>query len=242
MIQISVGHNNPEGTIRSKKFALLNKLNFSMRNYRVSKFSHLEVGPIQHEIIIGSMLGDLSAERNTPNSNTRLQFKQSIINKVYIEHLWNIFQMYCGSDPINLSYFDSRPNKNKEYKAIKFQTYSIACFNIYRELFYNSNGVKIIPATLSELLTSRGLAYWIMDDGYKFGKGLYISTDSYTKSDIERLVYILGIKFYLNSNLHKTTNGYRIYIHSDSMTKLNETIKPYFIEHFYYKSSTLSWK
>jgi hypothetical protein len=67
--------------------------------------------------------------------------------------------MYCGSAPIYLSYFDSRPNKNKEYKAIKFQTYSIPCFNIYRELFYNLNGVKIIPTALSDLLSTRGLAY-----------------------------------------------------------------------------------
>jgi hypothetical protein len=73
--------------IKNNNKNILNKLNFSVRNYRSSKFSHLEVGPIQHEIIIGSMLGDLSAERKNPKSNTRLQFKQSIINKAYIEHL-----------------------------------------------------------------------------------------------------------------------------------------------------------
>lgn len=181
------------------------------------------------------MLGDLSAEKRKFKSSTRLQFKQSIINKPYIDHLWSIFKTYCGSHPINLAYFDNRPNKLKEYKAIKFQTYSLPCFNIYRELFYDLNGIKIIPANILELLSPRGLAYWIMDDGYKFGKGLYISTDSYSKTDIEILVNVLKTKFDLESSLHKTTNGYRIYIHSTAMIKLIDLIKPYLLTHFYYK-------
>lgn len=31
------------------------------------------------------------------------------------------------------------------------------------------------------------------------------------------------------------TNGYRIYIPSSSKEKLIKLVKPYFIEHFYYK-------
>ena len=84
------------------------------------------------------MLGDLTAEKPGINSNTRLQFKQSIKNKLYIEHLYSLFQEFCGSKPLILSNFDSRANKMKEYTAIKFQTLSLPCFNKYRELFYNS--------------------------------------------------------------------------------------------------------
>ena len=51
------------------------------------------------EIIIGLMLGDLYAEKRTVNSNTRLQSKQSIKNKAYIEHLYSIFKDYCVSEP-----------------------------------------------------------------------------------------------------------------------------------------------
>lgn len=55
------------------------------RLYRVSAKAHLKVPVILHEIIIGSMLGDLTAERPNKNCSTRIQFKQSIINKEYIE-------------------------------------------------------------------------------------------------------------------------------------------------------------
>lgn len=108
---------------------------------------------------MGSMLGDLSCERPNPRCNTRVQFKQSLLNKEYLVHLYAMFNEFCGSQPLIMSKFDKRPNKMKEYYAIKFQTLSLPCFNVYREMFYNQEGVKIIPNNLGELLTARGLAY-----------------------------------------------------------------------------------
>lgn len=105
------------------------------------------------------MLRDLSCERPNSKCNTRMQFKQSTINSEYLKHLYLLFSEFCGSSPLEMSRFDSRPNKMKRYFSIKFQTLSLPCFNIYREMFYNSLGVKIIPNNLEELLTARGLAY-----------------------------------------------------------------------------------
>ena len=81
-----------------------------------------------------------------------------------------------------MSKFYNRINKNKIYSSIKFQTLSLACFNRYRELFYDLNGKKVIPVNLQELLTPKGLAFWFMDDGYKSKKGLYFSTESFSLS------------------------------------------------------------
>jgi len=134
-----------------------------------------------------------------------------------------------------MSRFDSRANKNKIYYAIKFQTLSLPCFNVYRELFYNTEGKKILPLNIEYLLTKRGLAYWIMDDGYKSGKGLYICTESFSLNEINILINILKNKFNLECNYHKVTNGYIIYIFNNSISKLIEIVKPYFIKQFYYK-------
>ena len=205
------------------------------RFYRRSKKAHLTLSDELNEIIIGTMLGDLTAEKPKLNSNTRLQFKQSLKNKLYIEHLYSLFQEFCGTSPVIMSKFDSRPGKFKEYSAIKFQTLSLPCFNKYRELFYNLEGKKIIPYNLDEILTERGLAYWIMDDGYKAGNGFYICTESYSIKEHKILIDIFKNKFNLNSNAHKTTNGYRIYIFSNSKERLYQLIKPYLLTHFNYK-------
>jgi LAGLIDADG DNA endonuclease family len=202
--------------------------------YKISSKNSFYLSPLQHEIIIGSMLGDLTAEKRNINSNTRLHFKQSLKNKEYIYHLYDIFKDFCGSTPNVMSKFDYRPNKMKEYKSIKFQTLTSSCFNIYKEIFYNSER-KIVPNNIFDLLTPIGLAYWIMDDGYKSNKGIYISTESFSKEELILVKEVLKNKFNLESGIHLTTNGYRIYIFSSSREKLINLIKPYFLSLFNYK-------
>jgi len=211
----------------------MNKLFYFKRYYRTSKKANLIISDELNEIIIGSMLGDLTAEKPNANSNTRLQFKQSIKNRLYIDHLYSLLQEFCGTPPLIMSKFDSRPNKMKDYSSIKFQTLSLPCFNKYKELFYNLEGKKIIPLNLEELLSEKGLAYWIMDDGYKSGKGFYICTESYSLDEHQIIINLLKKKFNLESSAHKTTNGYRIYIFSKE--KLYQLIKPYLLSHFNYK-------
>jgi len=162
-----------------------------IRLYRKSAKFNLELSLELEEIIIGLMIGDLFAEKINPNSNTRLQFKQSKKNKNYIDHLYSLFKEYSGSEPKITSWFDNRPGKNKTYSSVKFSTFSLPCFNKFRSLFYDSLGTKIIPDNLEIFLTERSLAYWIMDDGYKSGNGFYFCTDSYSLSENKKLSQIL---------------------------------------------------
>ena len=214
------------------------KNNFNLifsRFYRKSAKFNLELSIVLTEIIIGLMLGDLFAEKRTPNSNTRLQFKQSIKNKVYIEHLYSIFKDYCNSEPKITTSIDQRPGKKDSNISIKFWTQSLPCFNQFRELFYDELGTKYIPSNLDELITPRSLAYWAMDDGYKSGKGFYFCTESFTLEENYKLKLILKNKFDLDCGVHKHTNGHRLYVFSTSKNKLLELVKPYLIKHFYYK-------
>lgn len=215
-----------------KKFNIIK--NF-LRQYRTSSKAHLILSIELQEILIGLMLGDIHAERRNSNCNTRIQFKQSTKNLPYIQHLFSLFKEYSGSEPKVNSSFDRRPNKNKVYSSVRFWTYSLACFNVFRDLFYDASGLKIIPENIEHLLTARSLAYWIMDDGYNSVHGFYLCTDSFTLIEIEKLKAVLENKFALECGIHKHTNGHRLYIFASSKNKLLELIKPYLIPHFYYK-------
>ena len=92
----------------------------NLRQYRKSSKHNLILTSELEEIIIGLMLGDLFAEKRTVNSNTRLQFKQSIKNKAYIEHLYSIFKDYCLSEPKVTTSKDNRPGKKENNISIKF--------------------------------------------------------------------------------------------------------------------------
>ncbi len=58
------------------------------------------------------------------------------------------------------------------------------CFNYYKNLFYISDGLKIVPSNIQDLLTPRGLAYWIMVDGSIQNKGLHLNTYGFTYQDV----------------------------------------------------------
>ena len=56
------------------------------------------------------------------------------------------------------SYFDSRTDKH--YSRISFYTLTSPVFTEFYDIFY-LNGVKILPPNIGELLTARGLAYFL---------------------------------------------------------------------------------
>jgi hypothetical protein len=103
-------------------------------------------------------MGDLNVERQGVNSRgARLRFEQGTVNSEYLMHLYLLFQSYCGSPPRESTSLRSQTGCTRG--RIRFNTLTSPIFNEYRDLFY-SNGVKIVPPTIGELLTARGLAYW----------------------------------------------------------------------------------
>jgi hypothetical protein len=105
------------------------------------------------EIAIGKILGDGSI---TDTGN--LNFTQSIKQKEYIEHCYNLFKDYTKTGiKLNLN-----KRNDKIHKILYFDTCALfkdLIFSFYR---YDENlkkRIKIIPSNLYDLLTPIGLAY-----------------------------------------------------------------------------------
>lgn len=73
---------------------------------------------------------------------------------------------------------------NKVCSAISFTTMQLPCFNAFKEMFYIVN-VKRVPDNIYQLLTPRGLAFWIMDDGSRHGGGLHLSVYAFCNEDVD---------------------------------------------------------
>jgi len=88
-----------------------------------------------------------------------------------------------------------------------------------------------------ELLTPRGLAFWIMDDGSWVGSGIKISTHSFTLSEVELLINVLSVKFGLACTIQKGKKDgqWLIYIKAESIPKLRELTSCYFHNSMLYK-------
>jgi hypothetical protein len=94
-------------------------------------------------ILIGLLLGDVFAEKRSPNGNTRIRFDQSTKHEAYLFHLYDLFKSFCASAPITIN----RPAALKTgliYSSNYFTTFSLPCFNELHNLFY-PKGKKIVP-------------------------------------------------------------------------------------------------
>jgi hypothetical protein len=108
--------------------------------------------------------------------------------------LYRLFEPFVGTAPRATQ---RKPDKRtgKTYDSLQFKTLAFPCFNHLRDLFY-SQGVKIVPINIGELLDAVGLGFWIWDDGGKTTNGdLDIHTNSFTLEEVKRLVEVLHKNF-----------------------------------------------
>ena len=189
----------------------------------------------QKEALTGIILGDGFLERQKPNHNTRLRVEQSYPEKVgYLNSLFKLLQPLTAMIPVLLTRKDKRSGSVTQ--SLYFRTLAMPCLNCYYELFYKEKK-KIIPKNLGELLTARGLAFWIMDDG---GKSVYnqtiLHTRAFTKEEVIHIQHVLLENFGLITRLEEKKKGqWVIYIPVKQKTKLKDIVGLYMYESMLYK-------
>lgn len=195
----------------------------------------LTLSEIQKEILVGLLLGDLYAQKCKGCVNARLEFLQGTLHKEYLLALYERFKDFSPATP---KIQNPQPDKRtgKVYSTIRFYTYSLPCFNEYYDLFY-LDGRKIVPHNIAELLTPRGLAFWIFDDGHwnKENRRVVLSTNSFTLVEVNLLADALNKNFDLKCYVNKHTSGYIIIIPPYSIPRLRTLLEPYMLPMMHYK-------
>lgn len=201
----------------------------------------------QGEILVGILLGDACLSTQDSKKTYRLHISQTKKHDFYVWHLYNKFIDWVITPP---------KEKSIEYKTgilagksgfkIEFKSVSHSSFRFYAHQFYDVSRKKKVPKLIHKWLTSRGLAYWFMDDGSIKGvknRGLFLNTQGFCLEDVKKLCIVLHSKFDLQVTPRKTkgkANGkvkeyYQIYISAKSYETFISLVKPYFLEQFNYK-------
>ena len=171
----------------------------------------------------------MSTKRLSKSDRTKITI-ESPLNEIMIGLL-------LGDGQIQKRSFSDKIS-NKKYSSVQFATLSLPCFNYYKDLFYNSNYLKIVPSNIQNLLSPRGLAYWIMDDGSLQNKGLHLNTYGFTPQDIFLLKTTLENMFGENTlkcSIHNHQKGERIYIWEESMELIRNNISQFIHKDMLYK-------
>lgn len=193
---------------------------------------------IQEEVLIGCCLGDISIGKIS-NSTSRFQITHSIKQSEYVKHKYEIFKDLCGT-----------PCKERgiKYPVMYFNTLGSKAIKIITDNFYNGE-VRGVPQNIKDLVTSRSLAFWFMDDGTcsyvsvgcrlkTRNSVIILCTDRYSKSEIELLIDMLKTKFNINSKIKtsKSMKGrMRIYIGTKDTQRFLDIVEPFIVPSMEYK-------
>jgi len=175
------------------------------------------------EIMVGLLLGDVHAQKRSRNTN--LFFEQSVLHEDYLFHLYDLFKLYCLSEP-KLSVRNPSKVTGKTYSSLRFQTMALPCFNEFYELFF-SLGPKDVPLNIKELLTPLSLAYWICDDGTfeKKTQAIILCTECFNSEGVKLLHEVLVEKFKLDCTIYSVATGQRIRILKKSLSDVQALLK-----------------
>jgi len=118
-----------------------------------------------HQLILGSLLGDMHCKRECLNSN--IEENHSIKQKDYLKWKYSILK---NEFDIDLNIFNNPLCKSKEKiyirkPEIRLRSKVSERLNIYQNLFYKKDK-KYINLSVLNQLDIFGLAVWYCDDGY----------------------------------------------------------------------------
>lgn len=197
------------------------------------------VGPHNIDILsifYGSLLGDSHAELREKGKGTRLSFSQESHNEEYLLWLFNLISKLGYCNP-NIPKIQTRLGVNGKIRhIIRFHTYTYHNLNLLHEAWYTNN-IKHVPININNYFYPITLAIWIMDDGTRVGKGLKLSTNSFTYADCIRLTNLLYDFYNIKATVQTAglSNQYHIYIWAESMKILRLLVQPFMVSSMLYK-------
>ena len=133
----------------------------------------------QHDLVVGSLFGDVSVRKKNRNAFFRVSHSKK--QKKYLNYKWDELKGF-----IKKRYFYQKILNNRLLETYELNSISHPVFNFYRDLFYK-NGKKVVTREALDLLTSKSLAIWICDDGSYDNKQGYVilCTNSFSKKEHE---------------------------------------------------------
>ncbi len=200
-------------------------------NNSIQKNPLLLVSQEEHDLILGSLMGDASIRQREKNSCFRLS--HSLKQKSYAEYKKNLLKDF------NISEFREVKRKIRDafIHAIDFSTKTHSVFNYYRKLFYE-NGIKRINSDILNQLSPQSLAIWICDDGsYDNTQGyIVLCTNSFTLEEHELMKDFFRKKFNLDPTIgFRDKKYYYLRFKQGDSKKLIEIIKPFIPKCMLYK-------
>lgn len=182
---------------------------------------------LQEQMILGSLLGDMSLKKS--GKNARLCLVHSYKQKELFLQKVKILDVFMGSWRQKDSY-DKRTQKIYSQYRGNSKTHNVFT-QIYNILYINK--CKTISQKYLDLINHPiALAYWFMDDGTNRGT---FATNCFSEQEVNLLVTWLKEKWGIIATKQKNLTQFVIHISAKSRKLFENLIKPYVIPSMEYK-------
>lgn len=196
-----------------------------------SQEEHL-LSNIQKQMILGSLLGDMSLTNPEINRsiNSRLAIVQSQQQKELFMKKVEILGEFMGSYRLYTSQPDARTGKI--YKSWRGNSKAHKVFTDIYSILYPDNIKTLTKEYLEQIHSPIALAYWFMDDGTFDG---HIATNCFKEQEVDLLINWLYNRWNINSTKQHQLSNFVLYISQKSRLEFEKLIFPYVLPSMYYK-------
>src|SRR3989344_8621942 len=188
----------------------------------------------ENDILIGSLLGDGCLRIMGRCKFPAFSVSHGESQKDYVLWKYEKLKRWIKTSPWREERIYHKDRSRKTF-SWRFQTLSNEAFSDLYNTFYK-NKKKIIPENIGELLKNSplALAVWLMDDGNKNHKAVFLNTQSFSLSEQQKLCKALYdiYGFHATINRHSKSKGvelYRIRIDTESTRRLKSAIGKYIL-------------
>ena len=185
----------------------------------------------QHDLIVGSTLGDANVRQRDKNCSFRVGHSRK--QEEYLKWKYNLLKEFT----IRFPYWERRNVNERIVETLNFSTFTHHVFNFYRKLFYGT-GRKAVTRELSNMLTPRSLAVWICDDG-SFGKRdkyIILCTNSFSLDEHKIIKKYFEEVWNLSPTIgFRDKKYYYLRFKKKDTEKLIRIISPFILEDMKYK-------
>jgi hypothetical protein len=176
---------------------------------------------VQRSIVIGTLLGDGTMRCR---ANALLEINHSIKQRSYVDWKYRNLADLVGTPP------KERPG-NGGRVAYRFVTRSLSQLTPFFRLFYQG-GRKQIPFVELSPLT---MAVWLMDDGCKSRRAVYLNTQQFDGVSQLRMIEMLRQQWSIEATLNRDKEFFRIRLRVESTRRFTKIVEPFVLPEFRYK-------
>lgn len=199
----------------------------------------------EQDILVGSLLGDGCLRLMSRCTVPAFSVSHSEVQKPYDFWKYEKLKRWVQRSPWREERIYHKDRSRKTF-SWRFQTLSNAVFSKLYSTFYQ-NHKKIIPDNLVDFLKNSplALAVWLMDDGNRNHKAVFLNTQSFDLVEQGKLVKALQGAYGLEAtiNKHSISNDkqlHRVRLSTESTNKLPKILGKNLLPEFYYKIPSFS--